>query len=31
MFIISSQSENANQIKTFGSIIGLLRYAIHWD
>ena len=31
IFIISSQSENANQIKTFGGIIGLLRYALHWD
>ncbi|UCG04439.1 MAG: mRNA surveillance protein pelota [Candidatus Heimdallarchaeota archaeon] len=29
--IISSHSENANQIKTFGGIIGLLRYALHWD
>jgi protein pelota len=31
IFIVSSQSENANQIKTFGEIIGLLRYALHWD
>ena len=31
IFIVSSQSENANQIKTFGGIIGLLRYALHWD
>lgn len=31
IFIVSSQSENANQIKTFGGIVGLLRYALHWD
>lgn len=29
--IVSSQSENANRMKTFGGIIGLLRYALHWD
>ena len=31
IFIVSSQSENANRMKTFGGIIGLLRYALHWD
>ena len=29
--IISSQSENANRLKTFGGIIGLLRYALQWE
>ncbi len=29
--IVSSQSENANRMKTFGGIIGLLRYALQWD
>ena len=29
--IISSQSEAATQLKTFGGIIALLRYAISWD
>ncbi|MHA2244951.1 MAG: mRNA surveillance protein pelota [Candidatus Hodarchaeales archaeon] len=31
IFIVSSQSENANRMKTFGGIIGLLRYALHWN
>lgn len=31
IFIISSQSQNANRTKTFGGIIGLLRYALRWD
>ena len=31
IFIVSSQSENANQIKSFGGVIGLLRYALHWE
>lgn len=31
ILVISSQSENGNQIKTFGGIIGLLRYALHWN
>ncbi|MFX1285133.1 MAG: mRNA surveillance protein pelota [Promethearchaeota archaeon] len=31
IFIVSSQSENANRMKTFGGIIALLRYALHWD
>ncbi|UCG89681.1 MAG: mRNA surveillance protein pelota [Candidatus Heimdallarchaeota archaeon] len=31
IFIVSSQSENANRMKTFGGIIGLLRYALHWE
>lgn len=30
IFIVSSQSENANRMKTFGGIIGLLRYALQW-
>ncbi len=29
--IISSQSDSAAQLKTFGGIIALLRYAISWD
>ncbi|MFX0014669.1 MAG: mRNA surveillance protein pelota [Promethearchaeota archaeon] len=31
IFLVSSQSENANRMKTFGGIVGLLRYALHWD
>ncbi|MFX0087809.1 MAG: mRNA surveillance protein pelota [Candidatus Hodarchaeota archaeon] len=31
IMIISMQSENANRLKTFGGIIGLLRYSLRWD
>ncbi|MHA2223793.1 MAG: mRNA surveillance protein pelota [Candidatus Hodarchaeales archaeon] len=31
IYIISSQSDNAMRLKTFGGIIGLLRYSLHWD
>ena len=29
--IIPTQSENVNRLKTFGGIIGLLRYSLKWD
>ena len=31
IIIISSHSESASQLKTFGGVIALLRYALSWD